>query len=519
MRILRNTYLAFSTHPLYWALILCSPAFIFLHPLYSADSTATTYLAYLGLGLTLLSSHLPVQGHLLLIVSMVLYGISVKINPYLFFALPFFTFASFRSVELGSFRSKFDRLTPFIFTSIAFLGLVLGAELPDYSLGFFSRSLHFYAGFFILLLLALAPLFFIRIKLQQWVLFGAGFLSIFSLVGFGMDWGYCLHLFACLLFITLIGSPQLVTFKPSISRASLLVIALYALLWNIPSPFVGMPGLGIYGTLYRVYPRLEMQDPLRHPFWREAAERYDNVQLGIDRNGLPPDTPKLEFLLKRTGVKNIQLLTAPNAGLVTQPPNSQTFYVLDDWSFSPSLRLSPDVSLDLLARIDGYLVYAPGWKVCKACREIAKDLQIDSLPAQINLNKAISFSKGGQGVELLGRGWSQPESWGVWSDGVLATIVIPNPAQAPKKLLIDLRAFVSPANPFQDIAISVNDQLLREYKLDKAEGNLLALELPASNADFYKIAFQLKTPARPFDLGFNKDKRLLGIGLISAKFE
>jgi hypothetical protein len=157
--------------------------------------------------------------------------------------------------------------------------------------------------------------------------------------------------------------------------------------------------------------------------------------------------------------------------------------------------------------------------VCKTCREIAKDLQIDSLPTKVNLNKVISFSKGGEGVELLGGGWSQPETWGVWSDGGLATIFIPKPAKVPKKLLVDLKAFISPANSLQDIAVSVNDHLLREYKLDKAEGNLLSLELPASNGDFYKIAFQLKTPARPFDLGLNKDKRLLGIGLISAKFE
>lgn len=519
MRILRNTYLAFSEHPLYWALILCSPAFFFLHSVYSVDLIATTYLAYLCLGLALLSSHLPGKGQMLLIFSMVLYAISVKINPYLFFALPFFAFASHGSLDVGSFWSRFDRLTPFIFISIAFLGFILGADLPAYNLGYFSHSLQFYVGFLTLLLLVLVPLFFIRIKLHQCLLFGIGFLTIFSLVGFGLDWGYCLHLFGCLLIITIIGNPKSVVFKPSISRISLLVVALYTLLWNIPSPFVGMPGLGVYGALYRVYPRLEMQDPLKHPFWREAAERYDNVELGIHRNGMPPDTSKLEFLLKRAGVKNIQLLTAPNAGVVTQPPNSQTFYVLDDWSFSPSLRLAPDTSVDLLARIDGYLVYAPGWKVCKTCREIAKDLQVDSLPAKVNLNKLISFSKGGEGVELLGGGWSQPETWGVWSDGELATIFIPKPAQVPKKLLVDLRAFISPANSLQDITVSVNDHLLREYKLDKAEGNLLSLELPSSNDDFYKVAFQLKTPARPFDLGLNKDKRLLGIGLISAKFE
>ena len=280
-----------------------------------------------------------------------------------------------------------------------------------------------------------------------------------------------------------------------------------------------MPGLGLYGVLYETYPRLAMEDPLKHPFWREAAERYDNVEVGIYRNGMPPDTSKLEFLLRRAGVKNIQLLTAPNAGLVPQPPNSQTFYVLDDWSFSPSLRLFPDVSVDLLARIDGYLIYAPGWKACKTCREIAKDLQIDSLPTVVKLNQAISFGKGGEGVELLGSGWSQPEIWGVWSDGGLATIFISKPEKVAKKLLIDLRAFVSPTNPFQNIAISVNDQLLREYKLDKAEGNLLTLELPASTDNFYKITFQIQAPARPFDLGLNKDRRLLGIGLISAKLE
>ena len=82
-----------------------------------------------------------------------------------------------------------------------------------------------------------------------------------------------------------------------------------------------------------------------------------------------------------------------------------------------------------------------------------------------------------------------------------------------------MRAFISPANSLQDIAVSVNDHLLRRYKLDKAEGNLLAIELPASNYDYYKITFQIQAPARPFDLGFNKDKRLLGIGLISAKLE
>jgi len=503
----------------FWLLLLLSPALILGYSLCGASTIPSSIAIIFPLVVALVFFHIHFNLWLSLLLSAMVYGLAVKLSPFVIFGFPFFIYALASILRIHASKLPKDVVVGLLLIGFLFSWVNSGIQWTLFDFGQYHRALQFYAGFTILLLISLAPLFLIRPNAIQLALCIAGFISLFSLIGFGLDWGYCLSLFCTLLFLTLLFDVRSVIFKPSISRISLLVVVLYALLWNIPSPFVGMPGLGIYGTLYRVYPRLEMQDPLRHPFWREAAERYDNVQLGIYRNGMPPDTPKLEFLLKRTGVKNIQLLTAPNAGIVTQPPNSQTFYVLDNWSFSPSLKLSPDTSVDLLARIDGYLVYAPGWKVCKPCREIAKDLQIDSLPAKVNLNKAISFGKGGEGVECLGNGWSQPESWGVWSDGGLATIFIPKPAQAPKKLLVDLRAFISPANPLQDIAISVNDQLLREYKLDKAEGNVLAIELAASNDDFYKIAFQLKTPARPFDLGFNKDKRLLGIGLISAKFE
>lgn len=500
-------------------LLLLSPALILGYSFYNSSTIPSSIAIILPLVAALVFFHTHFNLWLSLLLAAMVYGFAIKLSPFVIFGFPFFIYALAAIYRIHASKPPKGVVLGLFLIGFLFSWVNSGIQWQLFDFGQYHRALQFYVGFTILLLIALAPLFLIRLKAIQLVLFISGFISLFSLVGFGFDWGYCLSIFCTLLFLTLLFDVRSVMFRPSISRVSLLVVVLYALLWNIPSPFVGIPGLGIYGALYRVYPRLEMQDPLKHPFWREAAERYDNVELGIYRNGMPPDTSKLEFLLKRAGVKNIQLLTAPNAGVVNQPPNSQTFYVLDDWSFSPSLRLAPDTSVDLLARIDGYLVYAPGWKVCKTCREIAKDLQVDSLPAKVNLNKAISFSKGGEGVELLGSGWSQPETWGVWSDGGLATIFIPKPTQVPKKLLVDLRAFISPANPLQDIAVSVNDHLLREYKLDKAEGNLLGLDLPASNDDFYRIAFQLKTPARPFDLGLNKDKRLLSIGLISAKFE
>ncbi len=508
-----------NTKSNFWLLLLLSPALIFGYSFYSSFTIPSSIAVILPLVASLVFFHTHFNLWIGMLLSAIVYGFAVKLSPYVIFGFPFFIYALVSIYRAHTSKSPKGVLVGLFLIGFLCSWVYSGIQWALFDFGQYYRALQFYSGFTILLLFSLAPLFFIRPKAIQLGLFIVGFISLFSLIGFGFDWGYCLSLFCTLLFLTLLFDVRSVIFRPSVSRISLLVVALYTLLWNIPSPFVGLPGLGIYGAVYKAYPRLEMQDPLKHPFWREAGERYDNVELGIYRNGMPPDTSKFEFLLKRAGVKNIQLLTAPNAGVVNQPPNSQTFYVLDDWSFSPSLRFAPDTSVDLLARIDGYLVYAPGWKVCKTCREIAKDLQVNSLPAKVTLNKAITFSKGGDGVELLGAGWSQPESWGVWSDGLLATLYIPKPSQAPKNLLLDLRALISEAIPAQKITIFLDEKFITEYRLDKGESNLLSIKLPISRQNFYKVTFKLQNPARPFDLGLNKDKRLLSIGLISAKLE
>jgi len=503
----------------FWLLLLLSPACIFGYSLYSTLTIPGSIAIILPLISTLVFFHTHFNFWFSLLFSAMFYGFAVKISPFVIFGFPFFVYAL-----VSLYRINVSKLPKAVLVGLFLIGFLFswvnsGIQWTQFDCGQYHRPLQFYAGFTILLLIALAPLFLLRPKAIQSALFIAGIFFLSPLIGFGLDWGYCLSLFCTLLFLTLLFDVRSVILSPNVSRVSLLVVALYALLWNIPSPFVGVPGLGIYGAIYRAYPRLEMQDPLKHPFWREAGERYQNVRVGTYRNGLPPDSSKLEFLLKRAGVRNVEFLPAPNFEVRTQSSDFNTFFLLDDWSVSPNMRLKPDPSIDLLARIDGYLVYAPGWKICKACREFAQDLQIASLPTDVPLNKSISFAKQGAGVELLGAGWSKSESWGVWSDGKLATIYIPRSAQTPKKLLLDLRAFVSQAIPAQDVSIFLDDQFLAEFRLEKGEGNLLSIKLPVSANNFYKIVFDLKTPARPFDLGFNKDKRLLGVGLVSAKLE
>lgn len=503
----------------FWALLLLSPAFILSYSLYIDFTIPGSVVIILPLVVALALFHTQLNLWISLLILVIVYGFAVRFSPFIIFGAPFFGYA------LASiYKTHAKKLSKRVLVSLLLIGFLFswaysGIQWTLFDFEQYQRKSLFYIGFLILLLISIAPLYFIRLSTIQLITFIAGFISVFFLIGFGLDWGYCLSLFSTLLFLTLLFEVRSTIFKPSISRVSFLVMVLYALLWNIPSPFLGMPGLGIYGAIYKAYPRLEMQDPLKHPFWREAGERYQKVRVGPHRNGLPPASSKLEFLLKRSGIKYIEFLPEPNFDIFTQRSDSDTFFLLDEWSTSPSMRLKPDTSVDLLARIDGYLVYAPGWKVCKACREISKDLQIDSLPIDVSLNKPISFAKGGEGVELLGAGWSQPEAWGVWSDGQLATLYIPKPSQAPKNLLLDLRAFISQAIPSQEIAIFLDEKFIAEYSLDKGEGNLISIKLPISRQNFYKVSFKLQNPARPFDLGLSKDKRILGIGLISAKFE
>lgn len=519
MRLQKLWSLDAGNRPLYWALICLSPAFILGYGLYSTQPSNVVYLLYFALVVLNLRKFFPKQSSLFLTVSIVLYGVSIYLYPITLFALPFFIYSSDAANGLKQSAPIFYRATPLIFSVFALIGLTVGIDWSAYDAQLFIKPLGFYARFLLLLLFALTPLFFIRLKAVQTLTCGLGFVLIFFLVGFGLDWSYCLYLFCSLLFITLIGNDRSIVFKASVSRISLLVVILYSLLWNIPNHFEGFPGLGLYGAIYRHYPVLNLEDPLKHPFWREAGERYETVKVGTDRNALLPDSAKLQFLLKRSGVKGIEFLDAANSGLKERPSDFNTFYILDDWRFSPQIRFSPDTSVDLLARIDGYLVYAPGWKVCKNCREIAKDLQIETLPPKTVVGLPISFGETRSGVQLLGDGWSKPEAWGVWSEAQVATVFFPKPEQNAKKLTLDLRAFISPAHLDQIMTVLVDGKVSGTYRFDKGEGNIIDIALPASPDNFYKITFELKNPIRPVDLGFNKDKRLLGIGLVSARFE
>jgi hypothetical protein len=130
------------------------------------------------------------------------------------------------------------------------------------------------------------------------------------------------------------------------------------------------------------------------------------------------------------------------------------------------------------------------------------------------------------GSAILISGWSQPEVWGVWSVEDYATVgfLIDAPKRVKGGYQLDLKlsAYVNEMHPFQPLKISINGQLLGEYRFNyEAMPEKLRLEIPADfvRQGFNQIAFGILNSVSPMELGRSKDGRTLGIGIKSLNLK
>lgn len=146
----------------------------------------------------------------------------------------------------------------------------------------------------------------------------------------------------------------------------------------------------------------------------------------------------------------------------------------------------------------------------------------------ISLNQTLYFNKGGNGVEYLMsvgmqervfRGWSAPEVWGVWSQGVAAGLVFPMPSSHPSKLVLHVRAFVSPDHPTQSVDIYMDSKFQKNIILTGPDHQIEIPILSSRQNDFVAIEFRFRNPEVPREIGMGDDERLLSIGLVSAQFQ
>lgn len=145
------------------------------------------------------------------------------------------------------------------------------------------------------------------------------------------------------------------------------------------------------------------------------------------------------------------------------------------------------------------------------------------------LNEIIRFSPQDKGVAYLlalgnqaqiGWGWSNPEGWGVWSDGYQAKLLLPMPQRQPNQLIFNVRPFISEVQPGQDVKIWINQQLAGTYRLSTPNSQItIPLTEKMRERNYMEVLFQFTTSNSPKQLGLGEDERRLAIGLVSAQFK
>ena len=198
--------------------------------------------------------------------------------------------------------------------------------------------------------------------------------------------------------------------------------------------------------------------------------------------------------------------------------NPQTLYILDDSKvLAAQMHIRPD---DLLAKIDGLNVLAPGWKSCKDCLQVPASMEIRSPMPTLGLGKPISFGTGALGPSFLIWGWAEPEPWGAWSIGKQSKLVMPMP-QGAKSLTLDMRALIGANHPVQGLELIVNGVGQSKVSLSKPDHNRIQIPLTQIEKQEKYVAIQLNylNPVKPKTLGQGPDERDLAIGINSAMFE
>jgi len=285
----------------------------------------------------------------------------------------------------------------------------------------------------------------------------------------------------------------------------------------------------------------EFKSPLKNPFWKAAGLHYQNVV--IDERPIFWETFGVYAAQYRlsTNMVHLSRLDDDKANKAMEklgkevnhgPLNANSLYIFRDWKDSPrQVRFDPKT--DLLARIDGFNVLAPGWKVCancpplsseKALREkltVSEASQLNQLAPEIQLDEKIVFSSQSRGRDdFMLYGWGYGEDWGTWAVAPQSKLIFNFPSSKPKKMVINAKVFLAPKHLQQEIEVWGNGSLLGKAILKKSDGNQMELTLPdqVMANPILNLEFRSINAVSPKDIGLGTDERLLGIGLQSIQF-
>ncbi len=270
---------------------------------------------------------------------------------------------------------------------------------------------------------------------------------------------------------------------------------------------------------------------LSDPFWLQAASKYQKLR-GIPLERMPSKVIPLAYYAgtNRLATDVVFLPRIDRAAWLESQENAESIlesgnyehdslYVLGDnvvWRAG----INMDPSSDVLARIDDLYVLVPGWKNCTDCLPLRGELEIEKLVPWVRSGERIMFNVAETSRAYLATGWSATETWGTWSDGRTADILLP--LQGPvHSVIIEANALITPKLPEQRIFVRVDGELLMSEHLSERFNNRLIIPIPdrlhqaTVRKQYIRIQLELPDAASPLQLGLGADAREMALGLVA----
>lgn len=289
--------------------------------------------------------------------------------------------------------------------------------------------------------------------------------------------------------------------------------------------------------------KIGLDSPLNSPFWAQAAKKYDQVI----NTSFPSGPPNLYIgwqiwanYASQNGMRtnsawlsryDSQRLKAAKKILDQEIESgiykTNALYIVREELLIPVYR-HINLNKDLITRVNGFIVLAPGWKNCSSCMDAWSDeLILPKIPIP-KIGQEITFGKGASGAlflvgvnqyQIQGWGWAFPEGWGVWSEGDRAKLSLPLPEERAQVLRLKIKALIGPSRSHQRVQMLLNGVKQGSFSLTASE-EILELKIPKGvHQDYILIEFVLPDHISPKALGLGGDERKLSIGLISAIFQ
>ncbi len=248
----------------------------------------------------------------------------------------------------------------------------------------------------------------------------------------------------------------------------------------------------------------------------------------IDGQEVKPCLTRLPALLaiKPPGARGpLKISTAPTSVLDIAPTilklvdkNQRSAFDLkpDSQRTRPYIYMNAKKEVTTLSsyEVDGS-VYDP-----QSCRKV-KQVAVSRHKSVYEYGSELRFGMAGNADAFMGVGWGSCAAEYCWSDGRVATLVLPvESTDSALDMDVRLMSFVSESKvPQQRIRLSVNGEPVTEWVSHKKSLQAFSVRIPARlvTGDELRIAFGLPDAVVPKSLGLGGDERRLGVALVSLR--